>query len=123
MEQNKKFSIAYHFILTAYSLIPAIGLIIFWSFLIRARNYLGNWPYPYHPDPKSLPFDLHHYIAFVTLMLIPFSIIPWLIIYLPKKFLFPKTKWFSLILHAVPWIITLLYFFTDPGNFIEWFFD
>jgi len=34
-----------------------------WAVLVlRARLFLGYWPYSAHPDPKQLPFVLHHVI-------------------------------------------------------------
>jgi hypothetical protein len=42
---------------------------------VRARFFLGYWPSPAHPDPKQLPFELHHMalwlLLFVVVVLLP----------------------------------------------------
>ena len=51
--------------------VPAVWLIAFGLFVLRARLSLGRWPAPYQPDPKDLGFDFHYtaVVAGMPLML------------------------------------------------------
>ena len=39
---------------------------LFYSYVLRARIALGRWPLPYDPDPKTLGFDLHRALIWLS---------------------------------------------------------
>jgi hypothetical protein len=42
------------------ALVPAAWLVLFSTFVLRARVALGYWPSPYRPDPNDLGFGVHY---------------------------------------------------------------
>lgn len=57
---------------------PMLWLVLFYSFVCRARLQLGVWPRPYQPDPKNIGFELHHLAVYlgVLAMFLPCSQTP-----------------------------------------------
>ena len=104
------------------SLIPILWLLIFWSFVVRTRVFLGYWPRPYDPDPKFLGFAYHH-------MSIYFLFIGILILFVPTfYFLLLETKKLNSItfykkLYPVSIITIVLMIYFDPGSYLYWFLD
>lgn len=43
-----------------FSMLPWFWLAGLACLVLRAKSFLGFWPSPAHPDPKLLPFELHH---------------------------------------------------------------
>jgi hypothetical protein len=56
-------------LLCSLALVPVVWLMLFGSFVLRARLVLGHWPAPYRPDPKDLGFDVHHAVLLVGMPL------------------------------------------------------
>lgn len=42
------------------AVLPALWAVGFGFFVLRARFALGEWPFPGHPDPKDLGWDIHY---------------------------------------------------------------
>jgi hypothetical protein len=61
-------------ILTALSLFPSVWLGGVFFFFVWARVHPGFWPDAHVPDPKSLPFEFHHWIFMVALFPLVMSI-------------------------------------------------
>ncbi len=43
-------------------LLPSVWFIGVLAYYIRAKIHLGYWARAYIPDPKSLPFEFHHWV-------------------------------------------------------------
>ncbi len=91
---------------------------------IRARYYLGYWPQPSQPDPKLLPFELHHAALWGVFEGLKWSLIVLPILYLWNRFVL-KSKIDSWIWRGAiaGWVITLGMIFLPSINFIAWFLD
>lgn len=105
--------------------LPLIFLLALYGYYVRARLVLGVWPYPYHPDPKSLGFVVHH-------VLVPLSAVQMLISPLALLGVIafrPLTAHERSIVQRVGVAFATLYVLTialvraDPGRVLEWFLD
>lgn len=113
-------------LLVTCALIPAAGLCMFYSFVLRARFALGVWPVPYRPDPKGLGFEMHHEAvralleaAFVSP--IAFALCAVLHQALPslRRRHVGRALVFFFAGYALLWLMLLV----DPGSFWEWLAD
>jgi hypothetical protein len=107
-------------------LIPILWPFLFYTFVLRARFSLGTWPYPYHPDPKELGFDLHQILILVSFLLVLIS--PLAVLYLFVMTLKAiKMKRSQYVIAGILFTILLASNFVlikyDPGRFMEWFMD
>jgi len=94
------------------------------TFAIRARVYLGYWPTPSHPDPKVLPFDLHHAVLWFSFFGLLYSLIIILSLYLLNHFFWRSSlpRW-SLRAYLLGWALVLLMVFVPGMSFVGWFLD
>ncbi len=122
MNIKDRFSFWYELLLIIYTLFPVLFLILFLSYILRARLYLGYWPTPYHPDPKSMNFYFHHWALFISIVTTPFAGLAWLLQYIFRNLLLNRAK-YLLFIYPIPWIIYILILKFDPFRFIEWFLD
>lgn len=103
--------------------LPLCSLIVFFSFVLRARFSLGYWPQPNHPDPAQLAFGIHWSLAQFSLgasMGFPF----WLVLVVFLSFARPTVSAVRLAaLTALPWIIWLPFAYFDSGQFVSWCVD
>jgi hypothetical protein len=106
--------------------IPLLSIALFYSFVLRAYLVLGRFPTPYNPDPAELHSVIHVVLAFLGLVL-PFAACwPWLgvtIFSFAKKSFSQKFLVVCSIFYVVSLIVWFILIKTDPGNFMEWFFD
>lgn len=112
---------------TFYAAVPIPGLwfIIFYSFVLRARIALGQWPRPYHPDPSRLGFSLHDYSVFLCFILASLSLVL-MVLLLPhlrnmSMLGVHVKKYYSIYL--ITYVLLWINYCIDPGSFIEWYFD
>jgi hypothetical protein len=106
--------------------IPALALVIFYSFVIRAYMVLGKWPVFNTPDPKNLNFDIHRIIVYLGLMLPFAAFIPWLAvtIFCWNKQLFSKSFLATSILsYVLLFTLFILIIRLDPSGYSNWFAD
>lgn len=105
--------------------LPAGGLVLFYSFVLRARFELQQWPAPYRPDPKDLAFPLHHGAVWLSFPVVVASLVTFLVVVLARGRRYGHL-WKSRIF-AAGYVLTLAAWFlilrTDPGHFVEWFVD
>jgi len=112
-------------VLVISPLLPAFWMAAFYAFVGRAWLHLGYRPYMYHPDPKTLGFDLHH--SALWLGLVPCHLAP--LVWLAAALVAWRVgNQRPVIARTAPAIaasygIFLLLFYVDPGNFAEWFAD
>jgi len=104
--------------------LPLVELVLFYSFVLRARLSLGIWPAYNHPDPKLLGFGFHYDLVAPFLILFLWSAIPVLIIagvlWLGSR----RLSWwvvFFPVMVSFAGAFALHYF--DPGGFFGWFID
>lgn len=91
---------------------------------IRSRSYLGFWPRPARPDPKLLPFELHHMILWYVLFTLPFSLIAVLAIrFLEKKMFQVEPSNFPFVANIAGWVLIVIMIFIPGINFVSWFLD
>ena len=104
-------------------LAPAGYLMLFYSFVLRARLALGIWPKPYQPDPKDLGFGVHYAAVLLGLplwMVSPMAVL--LLVALQprlgrRKIVLPVLV-FGL-LYMVVWLVLRM----DPRSFGYWLAD
>lgn len=104
-------------------LAPAGYLILFYSFLLRARLALGTWPLPYQPDPKALGFDIHHAAVLLALplwMASPMAVL--LLVALQPTFGRRKIA-LPVMVFGLLYLLVWLVLRMDPGWFMVWFMD
>ena len=104
-------------------LAPAGYLILFYSFVLRARLALGTWPQPYQPDPKDLGFVVHYAVVLLGLplwMVSPMAVLFLVALQLSfgrRRIVLPVLV-FGL-LYLVAWLVLRM----DPGSFLYWLLD
>ncbi|MCI0617952.1 hypothetical protein L0244_33685 [bacterium] len=107
-------------------LIPVQWPLVFYSFVLRARFSLGWGPYPYHPDPGELGFNVHTILMLLSFLLVLISpiVLLYLLIMTFKVIKMNRLQYASAVaLFAVFMTSTILLFKYDSGRFIEWFMD
>ena len=112
-------------LLVIYSLVPLSLLLVFYSFVVRARIELGHWPMPYTPDPKDLSFAREHMdLVFWLFTISVCCFLPWLLLAQFRIRLVPNSIFRPVsILVALPWILVPLAVVTDFGDYVTWFLD
>jgi formate hydrogenlyase subunit 3/multisubunit Na+/H+ antiporter MnhD subunit len=102
---------------------PLVDLLLFYSFVIRAKMTLGRWPMYNYPDPKDLGFDKHHNIVSIFSNLTPWCVLIVLIYgvicMIKRKNVLQINKW-NFYLFFI-YIAILLWSFTTDSFF--WFVD
>lgn len=104
-------------------LAPAGYLILFYSFVLRARLDLATWPLPYQPDPKDLGFGLHYAAVLLGLplwMVSPMAVL--LLVALQPRFGRRKIV-LSVLVFGLLYLAVWLVLRMDPGSFMVWFMD
>lgn len=108
------------------ALAPLFHAFVFWTFVLRARLALGYWPYPYHPDPKTLGFGLHHTLVTLSPAVMFTSVVMTLV--LAAAFYRPLQRdrgrpLLAALVAIVGVAGLLLWARFDPGQFLAWFAD
>lgn len=105
--------------------VPVAYLVLFYSFVLRARLTLGRWPYPDHPDPRYLGFDFHYLLTFLAgMLIIPATIVLFLwAVHEPKHYLTCRPFQFGLIFFIVGIVLLGVLNHVVPGDFGAWFID
>ena len=106
--------------------LPLLCLCIWLSFPIRARIVLGHWPSYNYPDPKTLGFDIHHGIVYLTLFsfFYSFLVFPLVCLIHWHRLGDPETPhWLGVIGFLITFCVGLFLFQADPWGFGEWFAD
>jgi hypothetical protein len=101
---------------------PAVWLLLFGLFVVRARLALDRWPAPYRPDPKDLGFDVH-YAAVLVGMPLMFAAV--LIVTVLTVFDVPRdrARWWIPVLGAASLAAVIALASADPGYFFTWLGD
>lgn len=107
------------------TIVPGLWFPLFYSYVLRAKEILGEWPKPYQPDPKSLDLSVHYTMLYMWFPLVGLSLII-MVLLLPHvrnmiELGAPVKKCYSIYL--ISFILLSVIGVLDPGNFIEWFFD
>jgi len=109
------------------TLMPSIYLVLFYSYVLRARLVLGRWPIPYQPDPQELGFDFHYRLIFFSLPGIYLSLFAMQAIFILRFEYLKKIRKFSYSLAALIYssslVLSWISLYADPGDFWEWFMD
>ena len=104
-------------------LAPAAYLMLFYSFVLRARLALGTWPQPYQPDPKDLGFGVHYAAVLVGLplwMVSPAAVL--LLLALQPSFGRRKII-LPVLVFGLLYLAACLVSRMDPGSFGYWLAD
>jgi len=111
------------------ALIPIVTVLIFYSMILHARLFLGDWPSRNGLNPNAIysdyvPFGFHCILTFVSIVLASLSPLAWIVL-LSQTHLIPSVRdyivRFSIFVACLSF--TLWMGFTDPGNFLNWFAD
>ncbi len=98
----------------------------FYAFVVRARLALGYWPAPYHPDPKTLGFELHAALVALGFLFVSFGApcLQLVVVALTGRWGVTRrdsvmgTLVFTMVFGGA-FALTRL----DPGAFGDWFMD
>jgi hypothetical protein len=108
------------------STIPYIWIIGIIAFAVRAREYLGYWPRPSHPDPKNLPSSFEPYHAFLWDI---FICLKWSLLIVPLYFFAShfltklKLTRMPLKIYLVGWTFIIAMIVLPKIDFVMWFMD
>lgn len=105
---------------------PTAAILLFYSYVLRARLVLGYWPVPYQPDPKELGFIFHHIAIYLSFLLVGISVIGMAFIFLMlcvNRKVRGVNYWANGLLFLSTFILWYSSLKLDPGQFWEWFFD
>ncbi len=102
--------------------VPAVWLIAFGLFILRARLSLGQWPAPYQPDPKDLGFDFHYaaVVAGMPLMLAAVLVVTVLAPMLHRQ---SARRWWIPAVAVGSMAGVILLARADPGGVFTWLGD
>ena len=106
---------------------PTAAILLFYSYVLRARLVLGYWPVPYQPDPKELGFIFHHIAIYLSFILVGISL-QWMAFIFLMMLCFNRkvpgvNYWANGLLFFSTYILWYVSFKLDPGQFWKWFFD
>ena len=105
-------------------LLPLVWVAGILLLTVRARVYLGYWPRPSHPDPKLLPFDLHHASLWGVFVVLKWSLVVLPVLYLTNKYFLKKQmNKKPLQIYGWGWLVIIALVFLPHVNFVEWFLD
>ena len=109
-----------------FSLLPWLWIAGLAALVVRARIFLGYWPRPSEPDPKLLPFELHHislWIGFHLLLWLPLLAMAAYMI--NAIFLKIKIRQRPLWTFMTGWSLVVAMIFAPhtPFNWVAWFLD
>ena len=105
--------------LSSTPLLCALNVIFF---AVRARRYLGYWPRPNGPDPKTLPFEIQHELLWRSGEVTAIAIGAMLLlgsISKSRKFA-TRSSWILLVIGMLLIAILVL---CPPVDFVMWFLD
>jgi len=122
--KNQKWPILLEYFVRCADFFPLATTISIYLLAIHARLFLGYWPSPYHPDPKSLPI-LSYYECpiFLFFFCSVFIFIPWIVFFIIRFWFRRPLGLISTILIILPWIILIIDPIIGPLNFFKWYFD
>lgn len=108
------------------ALLPIISSLIFYSFVVGWRLYLGRWPSYGAPDAGALhgfPLALD-IILFIVLSVSAFSIVPMIsLVVVGIVTRRHGALWPSGPLAIASWLLFVVLFHFDPGAFLNWYLD
>lgn len=106
------------------TLLPLLGLALFYGFVLRAYIELGTWPAPYNPDPKDLEFNLHHIAIWLSFPTVFVSLAMFgLLTLLTWRQKGDGSHTLLTVAYLAAFAGWFLIFRLDPGNYLVWFMD
>lgn len=105
------------------SLFPALWLVGVFLFFIRARAHLGFWPDAHVPDPKSLPFEFHHWVFMIAVFPLAMSIPGMLVFWLYRTWKFKKVVANEIAIYLAGWMAIASVMAIPGVDFVTWFLD
>lgn len=106
------------------SIIPYVWCIGIIALAERARQYLGYWPRPSHPDPKHLPFELHHTLLWNMFECLKWSLITMPLCYISSRFLIKaQLTRKPLRIYLIGWTIIIAMIVIPKIDLVMWFMD
>lgn len=108
----------------AISILPYVWVVgIIWL-AVRAKEYLGYWPGPNHPDPQFVPFDSHQEVLDQMLFALLWSLVLMPILYRGGHRIFKvKLQRRPLYMYSLGWMVIMLMIFVPRINLVAWFLD
>jgi hypothetical protein len=106
------------------SLLPYVWVAGIVWLAIRAREYLGYWPTPSHPDPQFIPFDHHQELLWQIFWLLGWSLVVVPMLYFSSRWLLKnRMPRLPLYTYACGWLLIMAMIFVPNINFVSWFLD
>jgi len=103
---------------------PFVLLAVFFSYVLRARLFLGHWPSYNQPDPKQLGWWIQHSFLQVGFVALPAVALGAVILAIVGRFQrrdFPVRT--IIAIAALACGVLIAFARVDPGGFIAWFWD
>lgn len=108
----------------AAMLSPSAWLLLMYSFVVRVRLRLGEWPGPSAGDPKGYGFDIHHALVWYTYFAIPLLLVASIVGYAACRARGVACEWKRpATVYVVSMAVFLVIVLRDPGHFLAWFAD
>ena len=105
------------------SYIPLGWLSFFTLFITRACIKLGKFPSYNNPDPKTLNFDIHWSILFLTLLPVFGSIVLWIPLSVIEAVTDKNLRKLDVLVYSISYICLVAIIVFDLLGLFEWFFD
>ena len=103
---------------------PFLLLTVFFSYVLRARLFLGHWPSYNQPDPKQLGWWIQHsflQLGFISFPAVALSAVIFAIVGRFHRRDFPL--WTIIAITLLACCVLIAFARVDPGGFIEWVLD
>jgi len=107
-----------------FAAFPVLLLVEFFNYVVRARLYLGHWPFYNNPDPKQLGWWLQHsllQLGFVGFPVVALAAAVLGIVGRARSREFPIWTIIATVVAASA--ILIAFARIDPGGFVAWFWD
>jgi hypothetical protein len=112
--------------LTAWLLaaFPIAFLVLFFTYVLRARLHLGYWPSYNHPDPKQLGWRVQHGLLWLGLLNFPYAAGLAVVLAIIGRVRTRDFPVWAIICTAVLGSAAVIVLGRmDPGGFMDWFCD
>jgi hypothetical protein len=101
-----------------------VQLVSFFGYVFQAAVYLRHWPSYNNPDPKLLGWWLQHNALVLDFSAVPvFSLLAVVLAGVGRARSRDFPFWSTILLTAGSFVLLVVYARTDPGGFMDWFWD
>ena len=114
----------FHLTTLTLAAFPLLLLVAFFGYVVEARLHLGHWPSYGQPDPKQLGWWIQHSIlqlGFVGFPVVALIAAGLAVVGRVRSREFPFVAILATVVVASAALVAFAQ--TDPGGFVDWFWD